>query len=123
MWTLATHREWVELRLAGRVTAADLARARTETRAAMTLERRDLAVIDFSEIERFELRTNDLRDLARWSTSESEAQPGCRMLVIAPRPELYGMARAWQQWADPVALAIVRSREEADAWLAGDREP
>jgi len=53
-----------------------------------------------------------------------EAHPRAAVAIVAPKDEVFGMARMWEmmvvftEWK----IQVFRSREEADLWLESERQ-
>lgn len=49
--------------------------------------------------------------------------PKCDVAIVASRDEVYGMARMWELMVGVPTwkIEVFRSRDEADAWMAGKR--
>lgn len=73
---------------------------------------------DFREVERIEISTEAVRQLAR---SRSYAE-GARRALVAPRDAAYGLARMFQALHDtaPEDVGVFRTLEEALEWLGRD---
>ena len=108
----------IHTRLSGVLTDPDLhameARLRLDPRYVSDYDH----LIDASEVTGLEVTGAGVRHIIHVTPNGQ----GCsgRRVIVAPGDALYGMARMFQTLrdAEPSELAVVRSREEADALLA-----
>jgi len=107
-------------RFSGVVTARDLQDSIAErwTSDRRAQEYRYL-IDDFSAAERFELSAEDVRAAAARAGAGGRVNPDIVLVHVLPRDLEYGMGRAWQVYAEASGwrTRVVRSRDEADAWV------
>ena len=77
-------------------------------------------LLDFSRADRVDLSSTDLAQIAEEDARDAELLAGTAVLIVAPQTLTYGLARMWEGLVDPLSLEsmVVRTRSEADAWLA-----
>lgn len=77
------------------------------------------ALVDCSTAEQVLLTTNAIRELGARSRFTAQA----RIAIVAPRDALYGIARMVEQLhPGPCGIMVFRDRDQAVAWLEGERE-
>jgi hypothetical protein len=78
------------------------------------------AIVSLIDVTRFEITTQQVHEIAALDRKIGEITPAVAVVVIAPRTHDFGMARMWETILDVPgwSSAVVRTRQEADAWLA-----
>ena len=110
--------EAVVVEVVGAATPADLDLLRRSVMEQERLRAAERLLVDLSELDASRISSAAVRDRARdpWETFR-------RIAHVAPRDELFGLARMYELSApDPPgkARASFRSRGEAMEWLTGD---
>jgi hypothetical protein len=95
----------------------ELLRCYNAARALFERLRPRAAITDFSGVTAFEVSANTIRELAAAPPAIAEVE--VPRFVVAPQPNVYGIARMFQQLGEETrpSLVIVRSAEEAYAAL------
>lgn len=83
------------------------------------LEKMRIVCSDFSEVTDFSLQTVDVQKLAKICIGASNHNAEITLVVIMPKDIEFGIGRMWEAYLDdiPWKVMIVRTREEAEAWL------
>ena len=78
------------------------------------------AIVSLADVTQFEISTKEVHDLAALDKKIGGITPVVAVVVIAPRTHDFGMARMWETILDVPGWtsSVVRTRQEADAWLA-----
>jgi hypothetical protein len=74
---------------------------------------------DFAGASKFDIPTSDIDRMVEQDRGEISRHPHLLEVVVAPQPLVYGLARMWQTKVNAVRphTAVVRTRDEAVAWL------
>ena len=77
---------------------------------------------DLSEATEYHVSADDLRAFSLTTAPYTSQGVGVRVALLAPSDLAFGMARMYEllQTTTTNQLRVVRTRAEADAWLAGD---
>jgi len=77
------------------------------------------AIVSLIDVLHFDITPTEVHKLAALDKTIGELTPVVSVVVIAPRTHDFGMARMWETILDVPgwSSSVVRSREEADAWL------
>ena len=80
-------------------------------------------LVDLRGLERLDVSSESIRRLVSMFTPLDGVAPNTRLAIVAPRDDVFGMARMYQILRSdaPEEIAVFRDRAEADAWLAGHR--
>lgn len=78
------------------------------------------AIVSLVDVMHFDITPTEVHKLAALDKRIGELTPAVSVVVIAPRTHDFGMARMWETILDVPgwSSSVVRTREEADAWLA-----
>ena len=78
------------------------------------------AIVSLIDVTRFDITPEQVHALAALDKEIGEHAPVVAVVVIAPRTHDFGMARMWETILDVPGWtsSVVRSRAEADAFLA-----
>ena len=78
------------------------------------------AIVSLLDVQHFDITPTEVHKLAALDKQVGELTPVVAVVVIAPRTHDFGMARMWETILDVPgwSASVVRTREEADAWLA-----
>jgi hypothetical protein len=83
----------------------------------------EYAIVLLDDVTSFPATTNEIHELVDVHVQLSRVNPSMLVAIVAPSDFLFGMARMWETLAAETgwSTAIFRSRQEADAWIAGGR--
>jgi hypothetical protein len=77
-----------------------------------------LQLYDFSDVVRFEMTHDQMRDLGRWS---SPFRPGARRAAVAPQTAMFGVLRMFaiqhEVSGGLTDIQVFKSTKEAEVWL------
>jgi hypothetical protein len=78
------------------------------------------AIVSLVDVQHFDITPTEVHKLAALDRQIGQLTPVVAVVVIAPRTHDFGMARMWETILDVPgwSASVVRTREEADAWLA-----
>jgi hypothetical protein len=80
-----------------------------------------LALVDTTAAIRVDIPSELVRNYARRAEDyiDDKIEPGAKMALVATSSEFYGLGRMYQssRGDSPVEIEVLRSREEAEAWL------
>jgi len=78
------------------------------------------AIVSLVDVVHFDITPTEVHKLAALDKQIGQLAPVVSVVVIAPRTHDFGMARMWETILDVPgwSASVVRTREEADAWLA-----
>jgi len=76
-------------------------------------------ITDHTEVERFDMWTDDITVLTQISTAASRKNPDIFLASVVPDDLGFGLVRMWHGYAYELAwqLRLCRSRDEAERWL------
>ena len=82
-------------------------------------------VSDLSEVTRYDVSAEGLRELARTFAPYNAAMAGARLAIVAPKDVIYGMARMFEILRSdaPQEIRIFRDLEEAREWIQQAHSP
>jgi hypothetical protein len=74
---------------------------------------------DVRGIDRLEVTTEGVKRMVSWDAAAGPALRSYRLAIVAPRDEVYGMARMYQMLADSSVpnVGVFRDLAEAEQWL------
>jgi len=74
---------------------------------------------DYSEIENFDVSSQDIEDIAEWLTSIDALIGDGRCAVVASKDSVYGMSRMWEILSSDRSqhICVFRQINDAVAWL------
>ena len=106
----------VHSRYYGNVTLEDVLQQRRQIAAHPDFDPEFALIIDFSDVTRIELSAADIQTVARSATPVNRLS---RHLFVAPRPDMYGLARMYQAFGEDVhpKVLIVGTFDEAKQLL------
>lgn len=110
----------------GRLTGHEIIGAK---QTLLTTEDRVRLVRDFlinlADVDVLEITGDEMRQIIGLDAQISALAPQAAVAIVAPRDNVFGMARMWEAHADTVGwtTAVFRSAAEADAWLNQRRGP
>jgi hypothetical protein len=103
----------------GALTDADILglKARLQVDPRWSPRLRELA--DVRGIDRLDVTTVGVRRMASWDAAVGPAIESYRLAIVAPRDEVYGMARMYQMLTEFAVpnVGVFRDLEEAERWL------
>lgn len=78
-------------------------------------------LVDMRGVERLEVSTEAVRRLVGMFTPLDPEDVSTRLAIVAPRDDVYGMARMYEILRSdaPEQIRVFRHRAEAEAWLFG----
>jgi hypothetical protein len=112
--------EGAEVRFSGTTTGDEIFDAKAEFLAHGFPEGPRFALFDFSAVDVFQVTPDDVRRIVELDRQGVTAHPQLAIVVVAPKPLQYGLARMWEIHLDdtPVRTAVLHTRLEALQWLA-----
>src|SRR5215813_8309999 len=106
----------------GEVTAAEIMDHQNRLMRDPSFDPTFYQLADFSSATRVSVSSSDVRLLA----IRNFFGPQARRCLVAPKPEIFGLARMFQIFREvneaPEQIGIFRNREEALLWLFGNDE-
>lgn len=74
---------------------------------------------DYSEIENFDVTSQDIDEITQWQTSMDALIGNGRCAVVASKDSVYGMSRMWEILSSERSqqICIFRQFKDAVAWL------
>ena len=104
----------------GHLTGAEILEAKAQVYAHQYPDGGRYALCDFSGVEKFDVSTRDVQRIIEQDRRATKAHPSLDEVVVAPKPEMFGLARMWEQQVDAEHrhTVVVKTRVEAERWLA-----
>jgi hypothetical protein len=119
-WTGDYGPDGAVIRFSGNVTGAEIAEAKAKFFAHRFPGAARYALCDFTAVEKFDVSAADVQRIIDQDRGAVRTHPDLNEVVVAPRPGIYGLSRMWEQQVDAAdrRTAVVKTRPEADRWLA-----
>jgi hypothetical protein len=118
VWKVVPLPAGADVRMSGRIDGPELEAANAAAYAAISAEVEAYHLFDLTDVTEFDVPSATVRDVAQADAAAVRRFPRLTTVIVAPRPLLFGIAREWQAQADDVEAIVVRSRAEAQEWLA-----
>lgn len=113
--------EWLRIRGWGILTGEEMISAIASLETVPDAFRQaKFCTVELEEVTELRLTTEHIRSIVDIDLRLVVVNPSVCIAVIAPRIEVFGMARVWQALADPTGwpTGVFRDAQEARAWLA-----
>lgn len=118
-WTSKYGSRGAEVRYLGRTVGEDLCDANRSVLGHSYPEGCQQVLVDFSRVEELDVPLADLLKIAEHDRQYLLRNPSFLLAIVAPQAHVSGLMRTFARYMEgtPMRTTIVRTRDEAVAWL------